>query len=80
VEAAEESGVVAYYFVDRPGDKLVVDWTRKIAYWFDARVDQAAREGKIKLVVIAGKTPDVFVKENHLTHLMRPPTQHELDF
>jgi len=41
--------VSAHYFVDTaPGiQKLVVDWRRKVAYHFDARIDQAVREGKI---------------------------------
>jgi hypothetical protein len=77
IEPTGESGVVAYYFVDS-AEKLVVDWTRKNAYWFDARIDQAAREGKIKLVAIPGKKAEAFVKDNQLTYLLRSPTPQEL--
>jgi amino acid transporter len=78
VEHTEESGVVAYYFVDSAGTKLVVDWHRKVAYWFDERIDQAAREGKIKIVAVAGKTQQAFVKDNQLTYMTRAPTPEEL--
>jgi len=78
VEPAVETGVVAYYFVDSAGEKLVVDWNRKVAYWFDARVDKAAREGKIKLVAIPEKRGQVFAEDNQLTYLMRAPTPEEL--
>jgi hypothetical protein len=78
VEPAVETGVVGYYFVDRPGEKIVVDWTGKVAYWFDARINQAALDGKMKVVAMPGRTQEAFVKENHLTYLTRPPTQQEL--
>jgi hypothetical protein len=75
---ASETGVVAYYFVDSPGEKLVVDWNRRIAYWFDARIDQAAREGKIKLVAIPGKRGQAFASDNQLTYVPHAPSEQEL--
>lgn len=78
IESPEGSGLAAYYFVDSAGTKIVADWNRKVAYWFDARVDKAAREGKIKLVAVAGKTQEAFVKDNQLTLVPRAPTPEEL--
>ncbi len=73
-----ESGIVAYYFVDYPGTKILVDWSTKIAYWFDNRLDEAAVEGKFRLVAVPGKTQDAFIKEKGLKAIQRGPTRDEL--
>jgi hypothetical protein len=78
IESPEGSGLVAYYFVDFAETKIVVDWNRKVAYWFDARVDKAAREGKIKLVAVPGKTQATFAKDKQLSLVPRAPTPEEL--
>ncbi|MGA2239654.1 MAG: hypothetical protein ABSG74_10625 [Candidatus Bathyarchaeia archaeon] len=78
IEHTEESGVIAYYFVDKAGEKVVVDWNRKVAYDFDARIDQAAQESKIKSVAKPRNRAEAFVKDNQLTYQRRAPTPEEL--
>jgi len=76
-ESVSEKGAVAYYFPDY-GQKTIVDWNRKIAYWFDYRIDSAARQGKIRVVAILGKNQVDFIKEKGLTEIIRAPTEKEL--
>jgi hypothetical protein len=76
-EVPVETGIIAYIFVDS-WEKAVVDWNRKIAYFTDSRIDDAIRQGKVKIVPLVGKNRATFVKEKGLTDVFRFPTVDEL--
>jgi hypothetical protein len=75
--APPQIGIVGYFFVD-DNQKLLVDWSRKIAYLFDDRIDQAARQGKIRLVTVTDTKSESFVKDNHLNPVHRSPSPEEV--
>ena len=77
--AQEPTGAAAYYFVDTADEKIVVDWDRKIAYWFDDSIDKAAREGKIRVVAVPAINAEQFVTLYGLTYKRgRGPSPEEL--
>jgi hypothetical protein len=69
-----------YYFVDTAVniEKLVVDWQRKVAYWFDTRVDKAVREGKISAFAVPTLNQTDWTSKENLTLVKRPPSPDEL--
>ena len=77
---AEMRPVSAYYLVDTaPGiQKLVVDWRRKVAYWFDSRIDNAVREGKISAYAIPSTNSIEWTNREKLTLVNRAPKPEEL--
>ena len=78
IETMPENGVVAYYFPDYPHQKIIVDWSRKVAYYFDPRIDKAVKEGRVKALAIPGKTQTEFTSERGLALTIHPPTEKEL--
>jgi hypothetical protein len=76
-EAPLESGVVAYIFYDSL-EKVIVDWSRKIAYMTDPRTDAAVRNGRVKIIPLFGTNRASFVKAKGLTDVYRSSTQAEL--
>jgi ABC-type multidrug transport system fused ATPase/permease subunit len=89
--AIETRRVAAYYFVDaletgKLGvkavgvQKVVVDWQRKVAYWFDDRIDKAVRQGKIPAFAIPSLNEDEWCDKGKLALVKRAPRPEELTF
>ncbi len=76
-EVPLESGIAAYVFYDTL-EKIIVDWSRKIAYMTDTRTDTAVRQGKVKIIPLIGTNRTSFVKEKGLTDVYRISTPAEL--
>jgi hypothetical protein len=72
--------VSAHYFVDTAPSiqKLVVDWRRKVAYYFDARVEQAVREGKIAAFAEPSANQLSWTDKQGFTLVPRAPKTEEL--
>lgn len=69
----------AYYFVDTlDGQKVVVDWQRKVAYWFDDRIHRAVKQGKIPTYAIPSSNENEWTDKQKLTLVKRPPKPEEL--
>jgi hypothetical protein len=85
--------VSAYYFVDALQgqlgvrtagiQKVVVDWQRRVAYWFDSRIDTMVREGRIPAFAIpsvneASVNEDEWAARSKVTLVKRAPRPEEL--
>jgi hypothetical protein len=89
--AIEKRGVEAYYFVDaletgKLGlkavgvQKVVVNWQKKVAYWFNDKIDRAVRQGKIPAFAIPSLNQDQWADKEKLTLNRWGPKPEELAF
>lgn len=78
-EVPEKPSIAAYYFVNYPYDRLIVDWNMQIAYFMDERTDSWAKEGKIPTIAIPGIKYLEWARLQRLKVIRRGPKKEELD-